>query len=134
MKRTVITGIVAGIIGLGVGASAAKPEPVATPTPRIIVETAQPVAQPTPRVVTETVEVEVTPDACYTAILDGYTVMEQNLGTISAILNAYVDYPDENLADFGRRVEQIISDLGDASDVTAAFDKWEDSASECAPL
>ena len=102
MKRTLALGLVA----LTFAACAA---PAACPTP-------EPVVQPTPQVITKEVPVpgpvvEVTPQACrdlITYLVDNGQVTTQF--TIDT-LASYLDYPNENLAEFGQRVERLLNDL-----------------------
>ncbi len=84
-------------------AAAPVPTPAPTPTPRIV-EVPGPI--PTPRIV----EVEVAPLACIATInelLDDSILL---LDFVIAIEAAYFDFPDEDLAEFGARVEQILGD------------------------
>jgi hypothetical protein len=76
------------------------PTPQATATPEATPE-------PTPVVVT----VEVTPDACLDAIDWMLNDGAANYELISSLYGDYLDYPDEDLAEFGARVEQRLTDF-----------------------
>lgn len=80
----------------------AEASPTASPTP-----TEESTPDPTPVVV----EIEVTPQSCLDAI-DGLLIEGSNsLTFVSDVLEAYLDYPDENLAEFGARVETIATEF-----------------------
>lgn len=120
MNRIVSVALVSVALGVSLTACSAA-DPVVQPTPQIIVQTPAPVVQPTPKIV------QVTPSACVEAldaILDLSAVESK---AMLAILDAYVDYPKENLADFGRRVEAVLSDL----DIPRVPDNLADLITEC---
>ena len=90
--------------GLKLAAEARAAEtPVPTPplpTPRII-----------EREVEVTVEIPVVPRACTNAF---DTLLRENVDLLefaTGVLGDYYDYPDENLIDFGRRVEDRLGSL-----------------------
>ncbi|HET7713206.1 MAG TPA: hypothetical protein VFK94_01800 [Patescibacteria group bacterium] len=129
MKKTLIASVLSGIVGIGIGASTARnPEPISLPepTPRIVIEQG-----PEPSARVEIVEKEVTPEACQEAILYAYETINETLIPLSEIFAAYVDYPDENLGEFGSRVEDILTEFGDASAMTEKFDQFESAADGC---
>ena len=100
-------------IAFSIGVAAAnsgEPEVVTvevTPQP-----TLPPIAtpEPTPVIVTETVTVEVpvVPQACRDAIDAGSNQIAAGLDELVEIYSAYLDFPDEDIAEFGRRVEAIM--------------------------
>lgn len=124
MKTAIIAAVV-GIVGIGIGYASAAPAEdvvVAEATPTIVpTPTSVPTPEPTPRVVTETVTeyIEVTPQSCIDAIdwmlSDGASAWT----LISALYGDYVDFPEENLAEFGARVEERLSNFDVGEDFTA---------------
>ena len=100
------------VLAYGTGAESAREEayaagvasvtPPPTPTPPPI---------PTPRIVVEEVEVEVTPPECTDALLQAEAIIIELLEFRLDILSDYVDYPDENIAEFGRRIEERLGSL-----------------------
>lgn len=78
--------------------------PTPETTPLVVYET----IEATPQIVYETVEVEVPTgisDACNDAILDLWEITHSAFTLLAEIEGDYYDYPNENLAEFGARVE-----------------------------
>lgn len=134
--KYIVVALLLLMLGVGIGAASAsptevEPEPTVEPTP-----TPEPTPEPTPVVITETVtetvevEVEVVPDVCIEALLAADVVMGESADVMLDILGAYVDYPDEDIAQFGRRVEDIIAstenDLG-----TSGWEDYVSLADQC---
>ena len=97
----------------------AEPTLVAVATPNLT-PTPDPTPEPTPVIVTETVEVEVVPEVCREALLAADRVIGMASEFPLDVLNAYVDYPDEDLVQFGRRVEDLMASY----DVDAMDAEW----------
>lgn len=68
-----------------------------TPAP-----TPEPTPIPTPWIVA--------PQACLDAIQSANLVIADDSALLLDILKAYLDHPSENLTDFGRRVESLLTD------------------------
>jgi hypothetical protein len=110
MARTIITGVVALILGIGIGAATTAPEEVVVevPGPTQTIEVVREVPGPT-----QTIEVEVerAPQACLDAINELLDMGTAAYEYVSGSLSDYVDYPDENLTDFGRRIEERMASM-----------------------
>jgi hypothetical protein len=94
--------------------------------------TPEPLPMPTPQVVNIEVPgptVEVVPDVCVDALLKADEVIGEEASTLLEIFEAYVDFPDENLEQFGVRVETILSDS--SLDPTASWDEYTALADSC---
>lgn len=116
------------ILGVVVGTSTGtEPEPTPTPEPAPSVAL---MPTPTPRTVTETVEVEVVPSVCIDALYAADEVISESSVLALDILGAYVDYPDEDLIQFGRRVEDIIA-ATDPDTLDETFDEYATLADAC---
>lgn len=122
--KVVLAGMLAlTLVACTASAAPAVVQPTAEPTPR-----PTPQATPTPELIE--VEVEVVPQVCLDALEAGRAaVTESNAFTLDT-LDAYVDYPDENVEEFGVRVEQLISDF-DTDAITDAIDEYASLASAC---
>ncbi len=113
-----LTAIALGAV-LVVGACTAAPCPVPVP-----------VVQPTPQVITRDVPgptVYVTPPAC-AEILD--LLITSTTGPVAAMVElyaAYLDYPNEDLTDFGRRAEAILNE----ATITALPDNYMGIYQQC---
>lgn len=120
--------------GFDRGADAARGSEEPDPTPLVIMVTPEPQEQPTPRVetVTETIEteVEVVPEVCKDALRLADRLISDYSGEILDILEAYVDYPDENLGEFGARVEVILNDRAEVY-TPDDWDEYTALADEC---
>lgn len=73
------------------------------------------------------VDVEVVPQACIDALDEADDVMYEQLDLLIGVLSDYLDFPEENLAEFGARVEARIADAPSLDDGDAYFD----AAAEC---
>lgn len=117
-----------GILVNGVPAPAAvapTSDPTATPIPT---------PEPTPVVITETVTETVyeAPPACREALQLGSALYAAALEDNLSILNAYLDYPEEDLLDFGRRVEGILDEWGvSTADLEERAAEYQAAAGEC---
>ena len=121
MSAAVVFGILIGGAAARGGEAASAPEPVAQPTPQVIVQTPAPVVQPTPQVI------EVTPQVCRDLIgVLAQSGSETNQFVID-VLSAYLDYPNENLAEFGQRVERLLENL----DLTEPPDNIDSLIEQC---
>lgn len=105
-------------------AACGSAEAVSSPTP-LPTPTAVPTPAPTPRTVT----VEVVPQECSDAIFGLQHELLDYQDPFLAILHAYSDYPDENLAEFGKRAEDIIAALPKPD--TALTDKTVQAIDAC---
>lgn len=76
-------------------APAACPPPAPAPTPEVRIEYRE-------------VPVEVAPAACAEVILALSTVGGAQNDLLISLYDAYLDYPNENLTDFGRRAEALL--------------------------
>lgn len=108
MSTTLKLGLVgaiaaAALLGAVVGAEMKPAEIVVVPSPypsEVIV--------PSPYPSLVEVEVAVIPEACQT-VIDG--LIDESIAQLELIVSiygAYLDYPDEDIAQFGRRVEVIL--------------------------
>jgi hypothetical protein len=92
------------LIGAMVGAVVKAPEIVEVPVPvPSLVEVMVPSPYPS------LVEVPVIPEACQ-VVIDA--LIDQNINALEfvvSVYNAYLDYPDEDILQFGRRVEAILT-------------------------
>lgn len=112
--------VLAGMLALTLVACAASAAPAVV----------QPTAEPTPRPTPQATPTPELPQVCLDALEAGRAaVTESNAFTLDT-LDAYVDYPDENVEEFGVRVEQLISDL-DFDAITDAIDEYALLASAC---
>jgi len=105
VKKTIALAIAALTI-TACSASAAVPPTVEQPTPQVIEKI---VEVPGP-VQVERVEVPVTPESCRVligALIEGADVRNDIL---ILLYDAYLDYPNEDLTDFGRRAERILAE------------------------
>ncbi len=92
--------------------------------------TPEPTLAPTPSPETVEVEVEVVPDACIDALDAAETALvASNAFTVDALL-AYVEYPDENLEQFGGRVEELISEF-DQDSWSAVIEEFRSLSEAC---
>ncbi len=99
----------AAILGLAIGVVASPSEPVTVEVPG----PTQTIEVPGP---TQTIEVpgptiEVAPTACMDAIDDLMDVGLPFIDFALYVYDDYLDFPDENLEQFGARVEQRLTDL-----------------------
>lgn len=115
MKTAIVAGL-ALVFGIGVGTSTAAGDEAPEPTPQIVevpgptqtIEVEVPGPTQTIEIERE-VEVEVIPQSCtdeFNQLADSHLIV---LGNYLDILKDYSDYPDENLTEFGVRVEQTLS-------------------------
>lgn len=98
-------------VGLGVGATSNTPEPTPEPTPRIVevpgpTQTIE-IEVPGPTI-TETVEIERTPAECLEAVVALWEFASNAVSILADIEADYYDYPDENVQEFGIRVEDRV--------------------------
>jgi len=102
--------IAGGLLAIVLGAAAtgaAAPAPLPEPTPRIVT-----LPEPTPQIIT----IEATPrliasTECFYLAQDLYGLAIDLTDILADIESAYYDYPNENLADFGRRTETILLEM-----------------------
>lgn len=103
---------IVAVLAAGCSTAAAEAPP---PTPQIIIKTIEvPGPQPTPQIITKTIEVPVVPPACRAAIDNLLGTNKITSGFLLDVLNAYLDYPDEDLGEFGGRVENLLGSLSEA--------------------
>lgn len=121
-----------GILAIALGACAAPlPDPTAIPTAvptPIPTATPEPTPEPTPRTVE--VRVEVVPDACREALMAADTLIVTLMQFPVDALGAYVDYPDENLAEFGVRMEGLLNSY-DITQIEREWDAYTPLATDC---
>lgn len=128
-------GLVALMLGVIIGTSGGVEDSIeaglATDTPEPTA-TLEPTPEPTPIIVTETktVEVEVVPEVCTEALWAADKVIADNADWILSVLEAYTDYPDEDLVDFGRRFEAIVAE-GRTGEQEALWDDYVSLADQC---
>ncbi len=124
----VFASVIMTLIGLLAVSLSAAPKvetvEVEVPGPTVTVE----VPGPTVEVPVE-VEVEVPLEACLNALDIAQTIMYADNEIILSILKAYSDYPDETLAEFGTRVEQILIDS--SAQPNDGFDTYIEEVEEC---
>ncbi len=94
------------------------PEPIPVPTPLVI-------EVPGPTEIIETVPAE-----CTEAIGAADVLVQTLIQMPLEVTTAYSDYPDENLAEFGERVETIIAEF-DLESLNADSDNYNDLAGDC---
>ncbi len=92
------------------------PEPIPVPTP-LVIEVPGPI-------------VETVPAECTEAIGAADVLIQTLIQMPLAVTTAYVDYPDENLEEFGARVETIITDF-DVDTLTGDWDAYTEVADDC---
>ena len=108
-KPLAIAAAMAGILGLAIGVVASPSEPVTVevPGPTQTIE----VPGPTQVVEVPGPTIEVAPTACMDAIDDLVDVGLPFIDFALYVYDDYLDFPGENLEQFGARVEQRLTDL-----------------------
>lgn len=115
IRRLAPAASIAVLIAACSAAAEATPQIVEVPGPTVEVP------GPTQTVTVE-VEVEVVPQACIDALDEADDLMYGHIDVLIGILSDYLDFPEENLAEFGARVETRIADDMSLDDGDAYFD------------
>lgn len=133
-SRTIVITLVLAFASLGLGYAvgstrydAGVVDGVASVTPP---PTPSPLPVPTPQIVeVPGPTVEVLPAVCQDALFKADDVIAEHAEVMIDILDAYLDYPDENIADFGRRVETILND--ELLNQSTAWEEYSALADSC---